>query len=146
MFDYHSSGHYPSSCLLLKIQQRFGDWILSSSSDGTTQLGPIGKSSLCLRTVRSVETWNVFLCRRLRNAIAIKMSILTNNMIDWRHALHYCVYVSVASCNLQLYSSLSLSLSLSLQLLPFYLDSCFCSAFSANLNYLLLGALRNLTY
>jgi hypothetical protein len=28
LYNYHSSGHYPSSCLLLKTR-RFGDWIVS---------------------------------------------------------------------------------------------------------------------
>jgi hypothetical protein len=33
-YNYHNSGHYPPSCLLFKAQ-RFGDWILCPSSDGT---------------------------------------------------------------------------------------------------------------
>jgi hypothetical protein len=43
----YNSGHYPLSCLLLKVQ-RFVNWILHSSAGGT-QLGLIGRASLCLQ-------------------------------------------------------------------------------------------------
>jgi hypothetical protein len=36
---YLNSGPYPSSCRQLKTR-RFGDWILSPSSDGTYSVGP----------------------------------------------------------------------------------------------------------
>jgi hypothetical protein len=37
--NHYVSGHYPSSCFYLKLQ-RFGDWILSSSSGKTYSVGP----------------------------------------------------------------------------------------------------------
>jgi hypothetical protein len=42
-FNYHNSGHYPSSCLLFKTR-RFGDWILSPFSAGTYSGGPNRKN------------------------------------------------------------------------------------------------------
>jgi hypothetical protein len=46
-YSYCVSGHYPSSCFLFKIN--VSETILSSSSGGT-QLGPIIRTSPCLRT------------------------------------------------------------------------------------------------
>jgi hypothetical protein len=52
-YKYYVSGHYPSSCLYLKTPsclffktQRFGDWILSSSSGKTYGCPEIGTSSI----------------------------------------------------------------------------------------------------
>jgi hypothetical protein len=48
LYKYYVSGHHLSSCFYLK--QRFGDRILSSSSDKPTQLGPIDRGSSYVRT------------------------------------------------------------------------------------------------
>jgi hypothetical protein len=51
----HNSGHYPSSCVLFKTW-RLGDWILSPSSGGTTQVGSINRVSLSLSLSLSLRT------------------------------------------------------------------------------------------
>lgn len=45
----HNSGHYVSFCLLFK-SQLIGDWIISPSLMEPTQVGPIEKAGLWLRT------------------------------------------------------------------------------------------------
>jgi hypothetical protein len=55
MVYYHSSGHYPSSCLLFKIQ-RFGDSILTASSDETYLVGPNRYSWLRRQISRKTHT------------------------------------------------------------------------------------------
>jgi hypothetical protein len=48
-----------SSCLHLKTQ-RFGDWILSSSS-GKTDSGPIDRTSPYLETPVSLSRWDIYI-------------------------------------------------------------------------------------
>jgi hypothetical protein len=48
-YNYHYSGHYPSSCLVFKTR-RFGDWILSPSSGGTYSNGKIERANYYLRS------------------------------------------------------------------------------------------------
>jgi hypothetical protein len=75
--NYHNSGYYPLSCLLFKTQ-RFGDWILSSSSEGTYSFGRKQRLAASAESSKVGSTWRV---RRQRLALSIGQNWLSTT---WR--------------------------------------------------------------
>jgi hypothetical protein len=71
-YNYHSSGHYPSSCLLFKTQH-FRDWILSPSSGGTYSVGP-NRQSYSLSPDTSSNTYNIYETNTTKTNIELTLS------------------------------------------------------------------------